>query len=271
MNKKTLILIHGSKEHFERYRDFISFLEANNINVVTGNLATHGDANLTNHNFSLEEVVQSAMKIIKEAKDNYSEHKFYLFGHSFGSFIVKYIAYTNMEKFDGIILSGTNNPPRLLLNIGKLETSLWNKDKVSKFSEFSSYGMLDLKSKIKNKDKFWISSDPKVVQEFLDSPLCGKPFSKKALNAMYELILVSNNPKTLQTFNYKNTPQLIIYGKNDPVTNFGKDIKKMVKNQQKAGLATPQIMEYQNSRHEVLFDVEKEKVYNDILFFINEN
>ncbi len=269
--EKTLILIHGSKEHYKRYQDFITFLQKNNINVVSDNLITHGIAELENHNFTLDQTIQSAMDIIERAKKNYPNSKFYLLGHSFGSFVVKYITYKNMENFDGIILSGTNDPSKFLLKTGKMVTSIGNQNKVSKFAEFASYGMLEFKSRLKNKDKFWGSNDQKVIQEFLDSPLTGKPFTKKSLNAMFTMILECNDLRTLKNFENKNLPQLIIYGKQDPVPNFGKDIKKMVKKQTKAGLVTPQVIEYQNSRHEVLFDLEKDKAYQDVLNFIEQN
>ncbi len=268
---KTLILIHGSKEHYERYRDFITFLKSNNVKVISGNLATHGIADLKNHNFTLDETIQSAMDIINKAKTGYPQDKFYLLGHSFGSFVAKYITYKNMENFEGIILSGTNDPAKSLLKLGKLTTSIGNQNKVSKFSEFASYGMLEFKTKLKNKDKFWGSNDQKVIQDFIDNPLCGKPFTNKSLHAMFEIILVSNSFKTLQNFEAKTMSQLVIYGKQDPVPNFGKDIKKMIKKQQKAGFVTPQVIEYQNSRHEVLFDLEKDQAYRDVLKFINQN
>lgn len=268
--KKTLILIHGSKEHSGRYKEFISFLEEKNINVVTGDLASHGEFLIkNNHNFTFDEVLDSVLLMIDKAIKDFPENELYIMGHSFGSIIVKYIVYKNIRKFNGVILSGTNNPSKFLTNLGVFLTGLGNQDKVSRFFEFSVFGVFKIKSKIKTGNKNWLSSDIDNFYMYLEDDLCNKDFTKKSINAMLKLIKESSSESTLLNFKDKNIKQMIIYGGNDPVPNFGKEIKRMIKIQNKYNINNHYVLEYKKSKHEILFDIEKENVFKDILDFIN--
>lgn len=68
----------------------------------------------------------------------------------------------------------------------------------------------------------------------------------------------------------KDLPILIMGGKNDPVTNYGKGLHKLQAIYSKYGLSS-EVIAYENMRHEILNENGKEKVYNDILTFIDNN
>lgn len=54
----------------------------------------------------------------------------------------------------------------------------------------------------------------------------------------------------------------------DPVGNYSKGIKKFASQMKKNGLK-PQVIIYKGARHEILNELEKEKVYEDTLNFLN--
>ncbi len=267
--KKLLILIHGSKEHKDRYKNTINELNNNSIDVYTGDLATHGSLlKESKHNFTFNEMLESALKIIDDAFIKYPKHEKIIFGHSMGSFIVKYITYNNLREFDKVILSGTNNTPTSLTNIGLFFTGIVRRNKVNKFNEFFSYGILNLRMKLKGLGNNWLSNYEEEVEKFIDDPLCANPFTNQSLNAMFKFIKYSGKKSILKNFKNKDIKQLILYGENDPVTNFGKDIKSLVKKQSKCGIKNHIVISYPNCKHEILFDIEKNKVDKDIVNFI---
>lgn len=268
-NKYVVSIIHGSKEHIKRYEGLIKELNNNGIEVVAHDLATHGENYKgENHNFSLEEMLDSALAIVDEAKDKYPDHKQIIFGHSMGSFIVKYIVYTNKRTFDGVILSGTNNPDMFVNEISLFLNGIGDADKVHKFNEELSYGALSLNSFIHGHGGGWLSTDEGNAQRFEEDPLCGNDFTNKSLKAMFTFIKESQSKEVLEEFKNKEIPQLLIYGKKDPVGNFGTDIKRLVKHQNKFGINNHKVIEYPNSKHEVLFDVDGQQATKDIIEFI---
>ncbi len=271
-NQKILcIIIHGSSEHKNRYEQFKTFLNEKNIDVFIEDLATHG-GNLNQekiHNFTYEEMEQSALKIIDDAVNKYPNHKYIIFGHSMGSFIVKDIVYSNKRIFDGVILSGTNNPKKIDMLLSHFVLKLGSKNKVNKFNNFLVFGFLNVKSKLKGNGNSWLSTDLQNQKNFINDEKCGNSFTNNSLIAMLKFIKNAQDKQILSNFKNKNIPQLIIYGKKDPVTNFGWDIKRMVKNQKKYNIKNQKIISYLNSKHEILFDVEYKKVEEDIIKFLN--
>ncbi len=269
--KKTLIIIHGSKEHSKRYKEFSNTIEEKGINLVTGDISSHGDKfNGKSHNFTFDDVLDSALLIIDNAIMNNKGNKIYVLGHSFGSFIVKYIVYNNLRDFDGVILSGTNHMPSSLVKLGLSLSSKGNEEKVSKILEFMSYGILGVKSFFHNGTSNWLSTNKENFKSFKNDPLCGNPFTKKSLYSMFKFMELSQSIDMLEKFKNKELRHLIIYGKKDPVSNFGKEIKQMVKLHNKIGIKNNKVIEYKDSKHEVIFDNEKKKVINDIIIFLND-
>jgi len=270
--KKTLILVHGSKEHIGRYKEFIDALERKGINVIAKDLKCHGkNLNDSFHNFSFEDILNSTLDMIDNSMKNTDNSETYIMGHSFGSFIIKYIIYNNLRTFDGVILSGTNHMSNNLINLAISLTSKGDKNKVNKLLEFMSFGVLGIKSLLHNGSKRWLSKSKENNESYKNDPLCGKHYSKQSLNTVFKFMRDSKQDNTLSNFNDKNINQLIIYGKKDPVNNFGKEIKKLTKSYDKFKISNYSVIEYKNSRHEIIFDIEKEKVIGDIIEFIKTN
>ena len=269
MSKYVLTIIHGSKEYSNRYKDFMDFLQNQNIESFTGDLADHGKNLRKNfHNFTFKEMLYSALKIIDETKLKFPDHKHIIFGHSMGSFIVKYIVYNNIRDFDGVILSGTNHLSKTLISLALLATKSFNKNKVSRINQYLSYGWLSFSSKLNGYGSSWLSYNEENQKSFANDPLCGKNFSNKSLNAMFLFIKLSGEKEVLQNFKHKDIPQLLIYGEHDPITNYGADIKKLVKAHNKVGINNHKVISYEKCKHEILFDNLKEDVSKDIVSFI---
>ncbi len=268
MNKYAVTIIHGSKEHWGRYKEFMTELKIQGIDSHTGDLAAHGNKfNGKSHNFTFREMLNSAIKIIDETKAKYPEHKQIIFGHSMGSFIVKHIVYNNIRKFDGVILSGTNDLNSTVATLGMITTSIAKK-MVWRLNENISYGTLVRASEKMGYTSNWLSSDLDSVKEFNNDPLCGNNFTNGSLNAMYKFMKLNGINKTFKNFGTKNIPQLFIYGEEDPVANFGKDIERLVAKQKKYDIHNITVKKYEGCKHEVLFDKCSIQATIDIVSFI---
>ena len=65
-------------------------------------------------------------------------------------------------------------------------------------------------------------------------------------------------------------PVLFIAGEKDPVGNYGEGVKKAFRDFQKAGLTALSMKLYPEDRHELLNELDKKKVYEDIYSWILE-
>ncbi|NOQ50355.1 MAG: hypothetical protein GQ557_01650 [Mycoplasmataceae bacterium] len=274
--KYILQLIHGASEHLGRYEEFISILNLNGITVYSDNLVSHGleinsKEKVSFHSFTSKELIIRNLEVYQTIKDDFPNAIIILFGHSLGSFIAKFLVYNNLATYNKIILSGTNNPSKslLLFSTGLLELS--RREHISKLYNYIFFGSQGTKVKLKKYGIGWLSFDQENEKFFQDDPLSGNPFSNKALLSMMKILLNVTSSKTLNNFNDKQIPQLIIYGKKDPVSNFGKQILVLIKKQYKYNIYNQKIIGYDNSKHEILFDQQKTLVIKDVLEFISTN
>ena len=68
----------------------------------------------------------------------------------------------------------------------------------------------------------------------------------------------------------KEKPILFFSGEEDPLGSYGKGIRAIYKNLQKAGVKDVQMLLYPGGRHEMLNEINRQDVYNDILHWIEE-
>ncbi len=269
-DKFAVSIIHGAKEHINRYSEFMSSLRRAGIPVIGEDLATHGENyNGENHNFTFDEMLNSALQIIDKTKEEFPNHKHIIFGHSMGSFIVKYIVYSNLREFDGVILSGTNHPSKFGINFLLFFDMFGKKDKVSKLGNGLTFGFLAFNSKIHKNGKAWLSTNEDNIKYYEADDLCGNDFTNQSVSALLKFVKKSKTNKILRKYKHKDTPHLILYGTRDPVGGFGKDIDKLLKMHNRKGIHKHYTKPFFGVKHEVLFDNSKDLATEEVINFIN--
>ena len=266
--KGVVQIIHGMQEHAKRYIPFMEFLQRNGYTVFASDLRGHGNSIETIPGYSdgdiFQEIVQDQIEITKYLKDKYKTDV-YVFGHSFGSFITQnYITHKDISA-KKIILCGSTYTKNILFRFGKLFakiTCLFKGKKCSaKFIEkmsLNGYG--------KNfENGNWLSRDEQNWEAYKKDKFCGQSFP-----ANFYLSMFKNSLKNYKNINNINIPILIISGTSDPVS--GKNAKGAIKlyNKYKNANKDVSIILYENARHELLNEINKNDVYNDILNFIEK-
>ena len=69
----------------------------------------------------------------------------------------------------------------------------------------------------------------------------------------------------------KDLDIFIISGKEDPVTNFSKDVEKLHKMYNKLGIQNVDTKVYDGMRHEILNEDDREQVYADVVAFFKKD
>ncbi|OPZ98144.1 MAG: hypothetical protein BWY70_01307 [Bacteroidetes bacterium ADurb.Bin408] len=132
-----------------------------------------------------------------------------------------------------------------------------------------SFGSFNNKIK-KPRTRFdWLSTDAAIVDKYIADPLCGALFTVQFFSDLLTglgFIFKNRNIKKIRT----DLPILLISGDQDPVGDFGKGVKQTWRKFKKNGLVNVQMKFYNGFRHEILNEVNKECVYNDIAEWLNK-
>jgi len=261
-------IIHGMQEHAKRYNDFAKFLNKNGLIVFASDLRGHGETALINNlplGYSdgdiFMEIVQDQIIITDYLKDKFNL-PITIFGHSFGSFISQRYMIENGFKIKNIILCGSTYTNNMLYKSGYVLAKICRFFKGKK-AKARLIEKLSIRSYGKNfKNGNWLTRDEKIFEEYRKDELCGRSFPNNFYwsffkNARHNYKKLSNIPFYLPIF--------IISGTDDPV--MGK--KGLHKLFFKYGLANKKVFlkTYLGARHELINEINKEEVYNDIKEF----
>ena len=115
----------------------------------------------------------------------------------------------------------------------------------------------------------WLSRDEKVVDDFKNDPLCDFIFTVDGFKALLTLVREDCDDRTAQKVP-KELPIYILSGAEDPVGQYGEGVMKTYEQYRQAGIENLQVKIYPEMRHEILNELGKEEVYEDILRWTEE-
>ena len=272
--KACVIISHGMAEHPIRYDNLANFLNSNGITVYAIHHIGHGMYSPDLGHMDINDMDQCVINLnmlIEIAKKETSV-KVFLLGHSMGSFISQ-IYISRYNNIDGVILSGSTKASLFMqssFNIMKI-VKLFSKDlkKKSPLLDKLTFGAYNKKIK-KARTKFdWLSRDNGEVDKYVKDKFCGFIGSKGFFYNLAYATHIMNKKKYIQNVS-TNLPILIHGGSADPVSNYKKGLVKLYKQYQKLNVKNIDLIIYQDARHEIYNELNKEEVYQNTLDFINK-
>jgi len=274
--KANLMVIHGMEEHKERYEPFAEFLSDNGYNVILSDLRGHGNnAPILSHIADKDGdklIIEDQRLIRKYMEERFPNLDNYLFGHSMGTIISRVLLEEDSKDFKKVVLSGyvcPNGASGIAVLLGKL-TQLFKKPKGhSKLLTTLAVGQFNKAIDNPRTDLDWLSYNKDNVDKYIASPLCGVEFSVASYVTLFKLLNNMGKAKKYVNVN-SELPFLLVGGVDDPCTGFEKGRANSKSLLEKAGFKNVKAITYPNMRHEILNEDEKQKVYQDILDFLNE-
>ncbi|MGI6529002.1 MAG: alpha/beta fold hydrolase [Clostridia bacterium] len=272
--KGVVHVIHGMAEHFDRYREFASFLNDHGYVVCGTDLPGHGRSVGEKKGYfkSHEDVVKAVLELNKSIREMYNGMRIICFGHSMGSFFAEYIASKHKGEFDAYVFSGTqgvNGIIPLAKFIAGIEVLFRGEKHESKLLSRLSFGMYNKAFKPTRTDFDWLTRDHERVVDYVKDDLCGFTFTSKAYFEMFKVLKEVNSSKWAKSLD-KDLKYLFVSGDRDPVSNNGKGVLKLVERMKKANVKDVRVKLYEDCRHELLNELNREMVFKDILDFIEE-
>ena len=273
--KCSVVIAHGMAEHPYRYAHLASYLNENGINVYAIFHIGHGEcasklAHMDKGDF--DRCISNVSQLVDFAR-NENQHKVFLLGHSMGSFMSQ-LYITRYKNIDGVILSGST-ASSAFLSVGAFIAKVigaFNKDKTkpSKFLDNVAFGSYNKKYE-NPKTKFdWLTNDENIVNQYIEDKYCGWVGSIGFFMNMTNAMAQMGKKKNIKNVD-KNLPILIVGGKCDPVSNFEKGLINLEKQYKKLEIKDVTLIMYDNFRHEIYNEINKEKAYEDTLRFISKH
>ena len=278
--KAVVQIAHGIAEHIDRYEDFMRFLAENSYVAVGNDHLGHGKSAATPDElgiFSEENgwnyVVEDMKKLRDQIKEQYPDLPYVFFGHSMGSFLTRTFLIRYPDLYDAAILSGTGHQSAALVNGGYLAAQLLTKKNGPRSSgqtlndmAFGSYC-----KRIENpRTPFdWLSRDSDTVDKYIADPLCGFICKTSLYRDMMGGLKFLTDQKNINKMN-RNAPVYFMSGAEDPVGDYGKGVEKAYKAFCRAGLTDVMIRLYPGGRHEMLNELNRSEVMQDILSWLND-
>lgn len=280
--KGIVQLVHGMAEHKERYIDFMKFLAQKGYVTVIHDNRGHGDSVKTKDDLGflytggykafIEDIHEITLETKKYVRDELGieAYPYILMGHSMGSLAVRcYIRkYDNEINYLGVLGCPSEKKIAVIgLKFIQLLEKILGSRKRSKLVDYIVTGDYSRKFKDEGIKNAWMCSDPEVVRRYEEDPLCGFIFTINGYIDLIKLHLLTYSDEKIETKN-PNLKIKFFSGGEDPCGISKAAIRKAMRFIRKQGYKKISGKIYPGMRHEVINEIGKEKVYADILKFI---
>lgn len=270
-------IAHGMAEHIGRYDDFARFLASNGFIVCGNDHLGHGKSvnDASELGFIAEKdgdkrLVDDMHILTKIMKKKYPDLPYFLFGHSMGSFCARVYTAHFADELSAVIYCGTGELPSAVSVVQPIVNSLCEKFGPSKrvealgdiFNTVTNLSFADKSSQLE-----WLSKNPENREKYANDELCGFTFT---IGAYRDLFALANEASSKEWASLipSGLPILIISGALDPIGLNGKGVISVSDNLVLAG-KDPTVILYPGDRHEILNEEDKQRVYDDVLSFLN--
>ncbi|MGD9559630.1 MAG: alpha/beta fold hydrolase [Oscillospiraceae bacterium] len=275
----VLQIAHGMCEYVARYEDSAGYLAAHGV-VVCGNdhlghgnsVRDAGDLGYFSEKGGRRFALQDMHTMNTRAREAFPQLPLVLLGHSMGSFFSRKYAVQWPHSIDGLILSGTAGPNPLAaagIALAAATARLRGPRHRSKALQTMAFG--SYLARIEDpKTRFdWVSSDEAVSAAYALDPLCNFRFTANGFHELFSALHEVSSPAWAVGVR-KDMPVLMIQGDADPVGDYGRGTEKVRGWLRGAGVKRVDYKLYPGMRHEVLNEVGKQQVYEDVLAFLME-
>ena len=278
--RAVLQITHGMVEYIERYRAFAEFLNDNGFLVVGHDHIGHGESVVSKDEWGFfaehpSDTVVADMHTLREMTQK--EHPgvpYFMLGHSMGSYMLRKYLAIHGEGLTGAIIMGTgcipDNTTKLAMFIAKLQAAFFGWHHRSKLLQKLSYDKYYHQFDLTGKDasNSWLTKDEEIVKTYYADPKCTFVFTVNAYMGLFEAVLFDNQQENIEAVP-KSLPLFFVSGAMDPVGGCGSGVKKVYNKFDAAGKEDITLKLYDNDRHEILNETDRDVVYHDILAWMN--
>ena len=269
-------LIHGICDYVARYDELAGFLADRGYVVVGEDHPGHGKAvgeqeqygYLTGGGLGTVKLIHM---LFQKTRAEFPDLPYFMLGHSMGSFLLRTYLYTYHVDLSGAILSGTCWQPAAALPAGNLlcieERRRLGERNVSKLIQNTAFGSYNRAFAPNRTPYDWVCSREEVIDAYAADPYCTWQPTIQLCSEMMKGMTMNQKKGNLCRMQ-KNLPIFFFAGQFDPVGRMGNGVLQAAQAFKDAGMKDVTVELYPNMRHECHNETGKEKVFGDILLWI---
>ena len=258
--KAILQIIHGMVEFIDRYDDFAKYLTEHGYLVTGEDHIGHGASVQSDeyHGYFGKEgnawVIADIHRLREMMQKEFPDLPYLMLGHSMGSFLIRqYITENGADYAKG--LSG------VIIGINKV-------GKKAKLIDGMSFGSYLKHIENPRTISDWLTKDEKIVDWYRNEPWCTFHFTPNAYFHMFSGMQKAHDTERMKKLP-EGLPILITSGAEDPVGAWGEGVRKTFMVYSDNTKCDVSIKIYDDDRHEILNETDKDQVYADMLEFLD--
>lgn len=241
--KKRIFIVHGIAEHVGRYDHVAAFLNKHGYSVVRFDLRGHGKSD------GKRGYIKSYRDFLDDVNQVFAMHKGVhniLFGHSMGA-LITHLCMSQENEFEASITSA--GPTWYIKDV-----------QFVRYIGFKYYSFLQIKN---NLARNMLSHIEKVEDDYMRDPLVLKKYYINLVGEMF----VKGVKHLNANLRYHQKPILMLHGELDKIVpvEFSKRLFDLLPQTDKT------IKIYPNDWHEILNELDREEVMNDILSWLEKH
>lgn len=276
--KGVVQIVHGMVEHIDRYDDFANYLAEKGLVVVGNDHLGHGssvgedsDRGYFCKNDGETILVRDVHRLKKLTQAAFPGKPYFILGHSMGSFITRKYIMEYGKGIDGAIIMGTGSKPVPLLEWGVWLTkmiSIIHGDKYrSKLINNHAFGSFNRQFSPVRTDHDWLTKDAKQVDAYENDERNHFIFTVNGYRTLFKIFIYIQKEENFADVR-KDLPVIFVSGAKDPVGDYGEGVKMAYELLKKVGYSQVEMKLYEDDRHEILNETDKDVVYKDLANWI---
>jgi len=253
-------IAHGMGEHALRYAYVAEFLNQAGFHVYTNDHRGHGRSAKGPDSLGdfgaggWNGLVADMLTLTRHARTREGRLPLILLGHSMGSFAAQQYVLDNSALIAGLVLSGSASVDKLAID-------------PSQEADLIAFNRAFEPARTPHD---WLSRDPAAVDAYEADPLCGFGINKRAMETMAASAIRLIDPAELSRIR-KNLPIYIFAGDNDPINHDLEWLKPLAERYRAAGIADVNEKYYQQGRHEMLNETNRDEVLRDLVSWLQRS
>jgi alpha-beta hydrolase superfamily lysophospholipase len=277
----TVLWLHGMAEHGARYAPLAEALNAQGWHLYVPDHRGHGasvaEQELRGHfadQQGWDTVIGDVTLLINTLRKQHPGLPLVLGGHSMGSFIALSVAERLGHQLDGLILCGSDYKSPWLWKLALLPVSFarWKNGPRGTSALISALTFDAFAKKIPHRRTAfdWLSRDAAEVDKYIADPWCGHDCTTQLWHDLISAMAVIDAPATLRQLP-GTLPVMLVGGDSDPMSGNGKGMPALYRALHKAGLADLTFGQFVDGRHEILNDLCRDEVLEEITGWLSEH
>lgn len=272
--KAVIMICHGICGKKERFTPLMEFLSEHGYACIAHDHRGHGESVISpdDHGYSYggraKAVVSDIGTVVKWVRSRYGTIPLILLGHSMGSLAARGYVRQDDTEIKGLIICGSPSYNALspvgralmraasLINNGRTRADMIQKMTSDRFNRaFRNEG-----------PQSWTCSDPEIRKGVQNDPDCNFSLTADYSLTILELMKMSYSNRGWKCSN-RDMPILFLSGADDPCMRGQDNLMKSVRLMKEIGYENVHAKIYPHMRHEVLNEIGKEEVWEDIKAF----